>query len=527
MSTEQIVNIEKEIDEAFSKSPLLDIGYTQAVWTLLSVVEDHHWKIQVYKPLDQNSRAIYADGLLNALTYPLRVCHKKNPDSPKTLKRFLIEEDYEAASEWIDRAEDYTHFCSIFPLYHNREISLQVAGNSLITTSWLDYDLSYEAYDRFIKKHNSKGEKKAISNAMVPSILASTSVKNDTFSLNFNPKLVKEISSHLKASLDLMFSLPEEWMFTHFSIADFKIVFTTIQSLAYGWFIARQIACQKGVAALGFNSSLWTPHKTELIARLIRYTGLTNEKMAKIIEYLTFGEAGIRNPDIAIQPIVDLRNGEYGISPFVWLNVNCERNLCVLLNQIEEEKNIYSQLVNSKENKLRQEIIQKLSGLEFVFKFGQLGDTDIDLAIIDHKTKKCLTLELKWFIEPAEVREVIQRSKEIKKGVIQAQKIMSAWQRKDDKLVNDILGIDASYDLLSVVASVNSIGNASAQDSKVPIIKTWHLVDEIIERRNLGQIMGWLKNKDYLPKRNIDFEIKNIEIQSGKWLSTWYGITYI
>jgi hypothetical protein len=526
LSTEEIKNIESEIDDAFSKSKLLELGYSLAVWTLLSVVEDHHFKIRVYNPLDENGQSIYLDGLINALTYPLQICHKNAPVTNIQFSRELVDIHYDQSNEWIDRAEDYTNFCSIFPLYHNKEIDIQVSGDTLITTDWSAYDLSYEVYDRFVAMRHSESEASSDPNKIAQLIFLNTTVKGDTFTLNFTPKLVKQLSDHLELMHSTRFSLPESWEFRHFSIGEFKVVFTTIQSMVYGWFIALQIACQKGIKALGYKSALWTPSKVEFISRLSRYAGLNKEKITTIVSYLTFGDAGVRNPDIAIQPIIDLKNGEFALSSLVWLNVNCERNLCVLLNQIQEEKKIYSMLVNEKEEKLRDEIISKLDVLGYDFKYGQIGDTDVDLAVIDRENKKCLTIELKWFIEPAEIREVIQRSKEVKKGVLQANKVKNSWERKDPILVDNLLDIDESYELLAVVAPVNSIGNFSAQDGVTPVIKTWHLVDEILDKKDLAMIMGWLMNRQYLPEKDIDYKIESIEIKSGRWNSTWYGISY-
>ena len=526
MSTEEIINIENEIDEAFGKSELLKLGYSQAVWTLLSVVEDHHFKIRVYNPLDDNGQSIYVDGLINALTYPLQICHKNASVTNNKFSRGLVDKHYSQSNEWIDRAEDYTHFCSIFPLYHNEEIDIQVSGDTLITTDWSAYDLSYEVYDRFVAMRHSESEVCSDPNTIAPLIFLNTTVKGDSFTLNFTPTLVKQLSDHLEHMYNTRFSLPESWKFKHFSIGEFKLVFTAIQSMVYGWFIARQIGCQKGISALGYKSALWTPGKAELISRLSRYTGLDKEKVTIIVGYLTFGDAGIRNPDVAIQPIIDLKNGELALSSLVWLNVNCERNLCVLLNQINEEKKIYSKLVNEKEEKLRDEIVSKLDVLGYDFKYGQIGNTDVDLAVIDRKNKKCLTIELKWFIEPAEIREVIQRSKEVKKGVLQANKVQDAWKRKDRRLVEQLLDIDESYELLAVVAPVNSIGNLSAQDGVTPVIKTWHLISEILDKKDLGIVIEWLMSRNYLPKKDVDYKIKSTEIKSGKWNSTWYGISY-
>jgi hypothetical protein len=526
LSAEEIEKVEQEIDEAFAESELVNLGYSQAVWTLLSVVEDHHFKIRVCNPLEENRQDIYVDGLLNALTYPLQVCHKSFPLHETKINRTLIYNDYEAANKWIDKAEDYTHFCSIFPLFHNGEIELKISGKKIIPTDWTKYDLSYEVYDRFIKKRHPESGEPSDPAKVALSVRSQTKIKEHSFRLNFSPRLVKELKDHLQETYRLRFTLPDSWEFQYFSIIEFKEVFTTIQSMSYGWFMARQFACAEGAAALGFKDALWTPKKTELFSRLRRYTGIAQDKIEKIVEYLTFGEASIRNPDIAIQPIVDLRNGELAISTFVFLNVNCERNLCVLLNQINKERMIYSRLVKDKEIKLRDEIIDRIRVTGYETKYGELDDTDVDLAIIDRELKKCITIELKWFIEPAEIREVIQRSKEVKKGVEQAKKITELWCVNDKRLVNDILDIDASFDFLAVVAPVTSIGNPSAQDINILIIKTWHLIDEILRVGDLGEVMEWLKNRHYLPKKDVDFKIKHVDIKSGDWSSIWYGFIH-
>ena len=104
---------------------------------------------------------------------------------------------------------------------------------------------------------------------------------------------------------------------------------------------------------MAFASALWTPRKGVLVATIARHTGLAKAVVNDVLRYLTFGEMGIRNPDIATQPIVDLTNGQYAISPFVMAHVHAERNLCVLLNQIPDERKLYLQLVEEKEQQVR------------------------------------------------------------------------------------------------------------------------------------------------------------------------------
>ena len=128
MSVTHIGQIEHEIDTAFASNELVEVPFTQSAWTLLSVAEDHHFKIAVMDPLPDQQAAVYVDGLMNALTYPLRVLHQLAPRTPITLRRHYVEAHYALALKWLDGAEDYAHFCSIFPLFHAGEITLSVVG---------------------------------------------------------------------------------------------------------------------------------------------------------------------------------------------------------------------------------------------------------------------------------------------------------------------------------------------------------------------------------------------------------------
>src|SRR5947209_6091373 len=115
MSDEQIEAIEHEIDEAFAASKLQDVGYAQAVWTLLSFNEDHY--VKHLHELSDEDMHIYVDIRLNALAYPLRVAFERAKRSGEPLKNELIDRDYQHAWDWIRAAEDYSQFCSIFPLW--------------------------------------------------------------------------------------------------------------------------------------------------------------------------------------------------------------------------------------------------------------------------------------------------------------------------------------------------------------------------------------------------------------------------
>lgn len=522
MSTSNIKAIEQEIDEAFARSALTLVPWTQSAWTLLSVVEDHHFKISVVRPLPAREAAIYVDGLLNAMTYPLRVLRERSPRIPTTLDRRFIESHYGQAQEWLDSAEGYTHFCSIFPLYHAKEIDLSVNGEFLEPTDWSATDLSCEAYDRFVAKRDPIHERVLDANDIAGTLRTCIRASGGSYAVDFNRRLFAQLQQHWGPAFEGRHVLPESWQFTRFSLAQYRAVFICLQITAEAWFAARQIVAPE-VLGMAYQSAVWVPRKGALIKLLARHTEVPADAIQSILEYLTFGEVGVRNPDVAIQPLVDLNNDHYCISPFLLTHTNAERNLCVLLNQVPADRKLYAALVDEKEIQLRAETIRALQPLGLDFKYGNVGATDVDLAIIDHAAKVCLCIELKWFIEPAEIREVLMRSDELRKGVGQAKTLASLFSFRDARLLA-LLGVGEDYEFQTMVGSVNFIGRPGIQDPEVPITKLWHVVARIQETRSVRAVVRWLRRREYLPVKERDYKVHEIPIQSGRWKSRWYGI---
>ena len=524
MNKDMIYQAEQKIDSSFGNNDLKKVGYSQAVWTLLSVVEDHNLKNTQIRPLDNVQLAVHVDGLINSITYPIRVCFSESDKSSTNVCNRLKGEHYQLAQDWISNAIDYCNFCSVFTLWHNGKIEITIDDYRLNTSDWRELEIEYEAYNRIIKKEGKQKDTILDPNKIINLVVANTTVTEDEFRLNFNPKLVTQLVSFWSPLTELRYSLPEEWQFSYFTIGQFKAVFTTIQAMLCGWYLARVAVAQSGMPAAGYRSAVYVVEREELLARLTRYTSLKSEVIQKVLEALNFGSCGVRNPDIAIQPLIDLNNGCYALSPFIWLNTNAERNICVLLNQIKEERKIYSTLTNEKESVMRHEIEVFLQPYGYDFKYGKVQGTDLDFAIIDRKNKVCLCLEIKWFIEPAEIREIKERSEELKKGVQQAEKIKTLFRKNDESLIKDLLQIDSGYFFSTAVASKNWIGHFDVQDKNVPIIKFWHLLNTIKTLGSLKEAIVWLNNREYLPKKDIDYKVHPMELSCGKWQTTWYGI---
>ncbi len=520
-----IEEIERDIDRAFAASALKEEGYAQAVWTLLSVTEDTYLNV-LHTPSHEEELHIFVDLRLNSLTYAMRVCYAECETKAGQVRNKYIDVHYKLAWNWLDVADHgYYSFCSIFPLWHRGKVEIAVDRRKLTAQYATPRDRAYETYNRLIRKDARPEKAPLLKSADIAAlVLPQTSHGEDWFKVNFSRRLVARLVFAMRPVMEPRHSLPPQWAFEGFTLAQYREIFITLQAMLAGWTVARNDLAAKGLKGVGYRSVVWVVSGEGLFNRLRRYTGIEIETIRKVLGLLTFGSSGICDPDIAVQPLVDLRNGFFALSPFVWLNTSAERNLCVLLNQIPSQRKIYSRLKNEKESLLKTEMKEFLRPLGLDVRSGDVDGTDLDIAIIDRDSKHCLCLELKWFIEPAEVREGKQKTEELKEGIAQAKKVRALFERRDRRLVRDVLDIDTDYSFMTAVASYNWIGHSDAQDPDVPIVKVWHLLNKIKDSGSLRSAMQWLSNRDYIPREGKDFSVLPVEIKCGDWTCAWYGI---
>ena len=238
------------------------------------------------------------------------------------------------------------------------------------------------------------------------------------------------------------------------------------------------------------------------------------------VDDLTYGNRGIKMPDPATQPIIKLNETLIAITPYLILGNSLERNFAVLLNKLPEEKNIYLKLVQEKENIMRENIKDSLRVYSYRYFHGKIPVSeklpDIDLAIISDKEKTVQILELKWFIAPAEVREVIEKGQEIRKGVSQLV-ILSKALHANPKAFYNVLSIDETYHVYFIVISENFIGEEGDQIPEIPVIQIDHYLRKANDVKDFERFSDWLSDRQFLPVEGRDFKVNSVISTIDKW----------
>jgi hypothetical protein len=515
---------EGEIDSAYADNPLLTESLGTAVWQLLSFVEDLQLRSVVQGRTEPSQRwAAGVDETLNALKFPMAWLHR-GCSRAGAFRRCYEPTQYQGAWDLLELARRYYGFSGPFQYWNKGELGLRLAGTRIIAEIDFGDTAEYEAYNRLID-YGEDQEPVPETERLARDIDSLVRVKGTRFTINVNPRLVERVMASVEPVFCERFTLPESWRFSRYSLKEFRLVYLAMVALTAIQHRARLAAAERGCVGLGLDDAVIVTPRADLISRVTRYTGLSAQPVLAVLDDLTYGNRQV-NPDPALQPLIQLSKADCAVSPFLWMSSAPERNLCALLNRIPEERAIYSRLKSEKEG-LMQRLIEaaaKEKGFRTVKGNipGREDLGDIDLAIISDIEQACLLLELKWFIAPAEVREIIDRREELQKGIVQVRARVTAI-REGCPACRSLLGFAPST-IQGVVVSKNWIGDSSIQKQSWPVIAARHFLAKLNSVEKLACFMDWLAGRHYLPVLGRHFSVATAEARIGKWTTEWYAI---
>jgi len=224
----------------------------------------------------------------------MRVCAQRCRKGGK-LDRQLIDADYTHARNWLDIAEDYSQFCTIFPMWHRKQIGLSVEGTRLVVKQHMLRSRQYEAYNRIIlNEARPHAEIPLVPDVVERELVRATARDTDSFFIAFNPGLVASLVAWIGPYVRSHYSLPNHWSFLGFTLADFRSLHTAVVAMLLGWHNTRMYLASRGMPGMGYRSSVWVVAKDELIARLTRYSRVERAKVVVILDLLTFGNHSVR-----------------------------------------------------------------------------------------------------------------------------------------------------------------------------------------------------------------------------------------
>jgi len=133
------------------------------------------------------------------------------------------------------------------------------------------------------------------------------------------------------------------------------------------------------------------------------------------------------------------------------------------------------------------------------------GPEEVDLVLIDDCAQAILFGELRWMLQPGDVREVLNRKKVIKEKVVQAsRKVAGARAALPDVLKR--LGLRPGDWTINGVVIIEGYGGAASDDPKMlPVVPHDVFLRAIARCPDLNHAHAVLGSPLWLPREGIDF----------------------
>ena len=280
--TPDLRKAEQEIDNYYKSNPLFKLPFATAAWALLAFSEESMLKAHGAGEGSQYC-GIITDNFINDLNAPMYWLYnscQKGGQVP-----FVWNDVFQSSRNLFNLGKKYKLFGTAYTYASRGWLELEILESTIRPTDDFFGDIECEAYNRLIKPHKSA---KALSSIDFGNVLPfnaiqhSLKIQDNRFRYKLNPRMVAETMTSLKPTFDTLFSLPGEWQFSRYSLADFRKVFEVISTIASIHLTARGLAIERGCAARGYVDSIYMSTCKELLRRIVRYSGVSEAKVLSI-----------------------------------------------------------------------------------------------------------------------------------------------------------------------------------------------------------------------------------------------------
>jgi hypothetical protein len=522
---EYVREIERIIDVEHESFPLFHKPRGKVILYLLRVFEDL-CRMQVPMAIMSGSPEnmdLLIHNHLDKIDMAINWAYNNCNDIDFKIDNTIDGEFYRMATKTLEHAGFYRNLCDSYILWsrdrHDVEVDKEnnkvkfnlFEDDNLIDSIGLTYREQLKVSEIPLKDFEENIEEfQKINQELVNSISFDETIKYSITEAIWNS--FEKISL---MQIEKTFNLPDNWHFNNFTIGEFKKFWNVLLTKC----LIHNIAClRSGVKGAAVESVVLIYNYEDLCELFISKTDLSNDKVESIIDFITYNYK-IKNIDVVWQPIINLKEDLYAISPNLIINNSAERNLITLINKIEQAS--YSRLSNKKENimisSIKSEFENELPNLQFSYQTDLPSQLpDIDMACFDSKTKALLIGEIKWLIPTDSIQEVCARDKDLSKGISQIKDIMEYLDNNLEDALERLFGSkfdDEVESIFGCVVSKNNIGSSVLDDS-IPIITEKSLL-KLFEKYNgnLKLINKKIRSRNYLPEWNKDFKILMEEIQ--------------
>jgi hypothetical protein len=539
-----IESLAKETQDWYESYLLASKNYWDMVWMLLTVCDDF---IRLYRGATNQRNKVdieidfnnYESFMPYALKHALAYINKKLYGTKSVFRKMkLIDAKMKLAQDLIFRSIDYekywrcltsvsaqTKSWSFSPEESHYHIQQEDQGSNVIyyATNLNSTDPSPFSYLKLLLLEGLPSG--------VPLEIMQRARKGAQYNIaysydNFLAKRLSEIVQ--KSNLELLGKWNFPWG-TEQEAVSFQHALVTrciyhFISINYGAISLSRIG--KNLPGFGVGNLCMILKREAFIQDISALSGLSADRTDSITEALTYGN-GLDNPDPALQPIFSPTDHLLLIPPIFASSVSITRNLLSLHSRVSPDS--FNNQSNLFEKLMTERLLQQ-APTGFIYKCGaRVPNTklEVDLIMADTHSKVLLIGELKWFNNPGDIREVIDKRKGIQKGVSQIYDRLRIIKEKKIEILRDILGIKISdekiyeWDVHGVLVLEGYFDVPEHQHPQIAIIPSEIFLIGLQKLANLGSLFSWLIEKSWYPVQGVHYEKGIGEVKLDRYTFSW------
>lgn len=491
-----IRNIETIIDKAHEHNVVFESGKKQTTYDLLASFEDMCGAIfmsSVLNPFALGKIVDQMDALNMALIWSSQLCPN---DQDELLVTELSEKRYEQCCILLNEyAYPYSVICSGYIAYSRDRFKATVNDNCV--TFDFNGEQNKSAWSDILR------EKSAIpldemARIINPYELMQASAKlkeqitiqDGAICYSLTAGVMDTFKTIAQQQWEITKTLPDDWKFDLFTLAEYKDFWIAITALCYIHFCSC-FSIQD--PAIRLRNSTIIQRNSCIVDYVVAETGLDKSKVETMIEYITYNPQK-KNVDIMYQPIVQIEKDMLILAPILFMGSRPERNLLAVVSTMHDSE--YSKEVNDLEGLMIAELESFVNSPDIV-KHRHLRDDlpDIDFAILDKTTCSAMICETKWFAAADSAKEVYAKEDDITHGCQQVESIMAYAMSDRKQFFKRVFGIDDG-DTIDLFGCVIAKHNIRTQHKYIPVIDLKR-IEELLSSYSLNSVFHLIRNHEY------------------------------
>lgn len=309
-------------------------------------------------------------------------------------------------------------------------------------------------------------------------------------------------------------SLLDGWEFPWASVAQVRRYFAGLQAICLYHLLAVHFGASKeSLRGVGLDQICLDLSVDVLDDQIGRLAKLPIDVVKSITRVLTFGYS-TTTPDPALQPLIPIGRIALAIPCMLILSSNWARNMLSLHARVSPktfdarsaifEKRMIGDLIGKVPDRFRRAVNRTIqTGVD---------SEEVDLVLADHEEGTILIAELRWMIQPGDVREVINRKREMRKKVRQAERKLNAILSSIDEVANQLeLPVRKDWKVRAIVLVEGFGGLPSQIPNVIPIVPTDVFIEVLRADAGLDHAHAILCAPIWLPRADVDYISKRNE----------------